>query len=210
MWGLFFHRNHRLVKNHTEPACYGAYDACTARPLPISLVLTVGGNMTHSPALLRSYHPTIQLLIFVALLLAGLAIIMFLRSDQTTTSKAVLQGSAAADTLPVVNTQTSGTPTAIDTAPSGTSQTTVTVNSSSSTNADGTVSTDLTVNGQPVDIPINGNSQQTITSPDGQSTTVNTSGSQTTTGTGTNSSHTSTHLSIHSSTHSIQQGGSTP
>lgn len=60
-------------------------------------------------------------------------------------------------------------------------------------------SVQATVNGQSIDIPTNGNSQQTITTPDG---TTSVTVSNQTSSQGSNNGYNSTHTSINSSTYS--------
>ena len=84
------------------------------------------------------------------------------------------------------------------------------VTSRSTSDGEGSVTTHMTVNGQPVNVPANGSIQQTVTSPDGSTTTINATSSQSNTGTGTNSNHLHTYTSFHSSTHVTQQGDATP
>jgi len=92
--------------------------------------------------------------------------------------------------------------------PTASSSSTTTVNSSTSTSSDGTVSTQLEVNGQPVSVPSNGSTEQTVTSPDGSTTTVNASNTQSGSGTAHSSSQTHVFTSIHSTSQVVQQGGS--
>jgi hypothetical protein len=68
------------------------------------------------------------------------------------------------------------------------------------------VNTQVTVNGQPVAVPDNGTTQQTVTNPDGSTTSYSVSAS--TQGGTNNSSSTSTNLSV-SSNSSSNNGGST-
>jgi len=67
------------------------------------------------------------------------------------------------------------------------------------------VNTKVTVNGQPVDVPANGSTQQTVTNPDGSSTSYSVSAS--TNGGADNSSFTSTNLSVSSDSYSNSGGG---
>jgi hypothetical protein len=76
----------------------------------------------------------------------------------------------------------------------------ISTNVSSTTDSSGQPNTQVTVNGQPVDVPANGTRQQTVTSPDGSQTTVNISNSnQSTNGEASNSTDTSTRIRTHSS-----------
>jgi hypothetical protein len=86
------------------------------------------------------------------------------------------------------------------------STTTTTANSSNT--SDGTASTQVTVNGQPIAVPANGSTQQTVTGPDGQKTTISTSNSQSTDGSANNHSftHTNVHISSNSSSSDTQEG----
>ncbi len=69
----------------------------------------------------------------------------------------------------------------------------------STTDESGSVSTHVTVNGQPVDVPANSSSQHTVNTPDGN-TTVNISNQQSTAGDSRNSTNTRSSVHISSST----------
>lgn len=70
----------------------------------------------------------------------------------------------------------------------------VTTSSVTRTNADGTTHTEVTVNGQPVEVPKNGTTQQTVNTPNG-ATTVNVSNNQGGNSNGFSSSFTSVNSS---------------
>lgn len=71
---------------------------------------------------------------------------------------------------------------------------------SSSVSGNGVSSTEVTVNGQPVEVPQNSTKTQTVTSPDGRSTMT------TTIGRSSNSNNTSSSLNVTSSSSSSVQG----
>jgi hypothetical protein len=74
--------------------------------------------------------------------------------------------------------------------------TSASVQATTSSNSEGGTSVDVSVNGQPVDVPDNGNYQKTITSPDGSTTTLNVSSSSD--GSASTHSNTSTHVDVRS------------
>ncbi len=85
--------------------------------------------------------------------------------------------------------------------------TTSTHSVSSQTNSDGTVSTQVTVNGQPVAVPNNGSSQQTFTSPDGASTLNVSVDNRSSVGSSSNSATTFTTFNVDSSTQAYTSPG---
>lgn len=72
---------------------------------------------------------------------------------------------------------------------------------SRTTNDDGSVSTQVTVNGQPVAVPDNGTVQKTVSSPDGNTSVSVTHGSS------SNLNSSTTSLNVYSSTNSFTSGG---
>lgn len=154
-------------------------------------------DTSQSPQTVKSTHPrrTGIEIAGVFIFIGVLAIVgAGLRANETKAST----GSAAKSTTPSsldmsVDTQEPAAPLSGNAGDVSSNSVSTSINSS--TNASGTTDTNVTVNGQPVEVPNNGSTQQTITTPNGSTTTVNVSNGNT----GHGYNHSSSYTNVHSS-----------
>lgn len=147
----------------------------------------------HSPALTASLK-TAGVIIFVVL--CALIVMSARASGKNASDQFNTANEGATSSLDVQSQSVDQkSPGSGDDASAG--STSASVQSTTSSNSEGGASVDVSVNGQPVDVPDNGNYQKTITSPDGSSTTtLNVSSSSA--GTTSTRSNTSTHVDVRS------------
>lgn len=163
---------------------------------------------------IQSHQTTLKVVLITVGVALLLALSLSLRNNMAKAAVSTGQHNAATFNLGTSQSSVNDSgqvPAAANTIPAnGSSSSSTSINSTTSSNGDGTVTTQMEVNGQPVDVPANGSTEQTITAPDGTTTTINASSSQSSTGRATSSSHTHVFTSIHSSSQIIHQGGTTP
>jgi hypothetical protein len=166
--------------------------------------LSTIGSYTNKHFMVRSLSSRLKITgAFLLVILLGLASLA-LRSTAATAS----QSRPASMDVPV--SPTSATVPVSPPSTAAANDATTTTNTDSTTGNNGAASTSVTVNGQPVSVPANGSTQQTISSPGGN-TKVSVSSTQSTDGNTDSSSLYQTNLNVStSSTSSTTEDTASP